>query len=310
MDQASERFDFGRPGLFGRDALRSLEVAHDLFPRLASSRWGAALRAVVQVEPLAVDQVAFDDYVRSLPTPGVLAVVAVPPLPGQVVVEIDPQLALGLVDRLLGGRAAAVLEPRRPTDLEAVLLKDLLGHIVAALSETLGVVPQLNAELVGLESNPQLLQILAPSDLVVAFTYRVRGSQGVRSEGLLTVCYPAATLAPVLEQLTRQRGSEPSAVARPEPALLAQLEEVAVSLAVRLRDCRVAAAELADLRVGDVVRLDHRVGQPVPAFAADTAVVEGHLGRRGRRLAFQVAGWLPAGPDHAATEGALDDVRV
>ncbi|MGM0817936.1 MAG: FliM/FliN family flagellar motor switch protein, partial [Actinomycetota bacterium] len=42
------------------------------------------------------------------------------------------------------------------------------------------------------------------------------------------------------------------------------------------------------LAVGDVLRLDHRVGQTVEGVVGDAVVLEGHPGRRGRRLALQV----------------------
>lgn len=295
------RFDFRQQHRLTREAVRSLEVAHELFARRIASAWGSGLRTLVQVEPLAIDQVSYDAYIRSMPNPNVLAVVGVPGLTGHAVVELNPELAIVLVDRLLGGRAAGgepvVAAPRRPTELESVLLTDLLGDAVTALDETLSPVSDGQAALQTVEYNPQLVQVAAPSDPVVLLSFRLRLSQGMGSEGLLTVCYPRALLAPVVEHLTslgsaEQRPADPDAEASAQRAVVQQVENVDVTMHVGLSASLLPARALAGLQVGDVIRLDHRTGEPVRGRVGEVTVIEGHIGRRGRRLAVQVARWL------------------
>ncbi|HVL99750.1 MAG TPA: flagellar motor switch protein FliM [Egibacteraceae bacterium] len=292
-------FDFSRRQRLGRDTVRALQVAHELFARRMASGWGGALRALVQVEPLAVDQVSYDAYIRSMPNPHIVATVCAPGLAGSAVIEMNADLGLVLVDRLLGGRAVpgahGLPEPRRPTELEAALLADLFGHAAAALDETLGAVSTGPAALAGVEYNPQLVQVAAPSDEVVLLTFRLTLSQGVGAEGLLTVCYPPAFLAPILDQISAGAGGDSAPAAADTAARAAvadRLGDVAVTLQVRLAESPLPARALAGLSVGDVIRLDHRAGRPVRGEVGGFGVVEGHVGRRGRRLALQVARWV------------------
>lgn len=293
----AREFDFRRPSKFGREHVRVLGVAHEVFARRFASALGAALRGLVQLEPLSIDQVSYDDYIRSMPNPDVLAVVELPPLPGAAVLEINVQLALQLVDRLLGGRGMPV-ELRRPTELETHLLRDVMQFGVRAMGETLAPLLEAQPRLGAMEFNPQLVQVAAPSDMVLLLSYRLSVSQGVQTEGILTVCYPSATLAPVLDRLASHLNTDPtggrgSADEDSVSVLSEQVFATDVTVSARLCNSTMSTAELAALRVGDVIRFDHRTDQPVLGNIGGVDVLTGHLGRRGRRLALQVDAWIP-----------------
>lgn len=298
LEEVPTSYDFRRPDRFPRDAVRTLSVAHEVFARRLASGLGSALRSLVQLEPVSVDQLTFDDYVRSMPNPTVAALLALPPLPGTVVVEIDVRLALLLVDRMLGGGSSAggsQLGMRRPTELETFLLGDLIRHAGEALREALAGLVEASPELLTVEYNPQLVQVAPPSDTVLLFTYRLSASQGLATEGLLTLCYPSATVQPMLDRIEAQSAVDhaPALADLAHSPLLDQVAEVDVMLTARLRESAIAAADVASLKPGDVLRLDHRVSEPVLVEVGGVPVVEGHLGRRGRRLAVQVLSWLP-----------------
>lgn len=307
-------FDFRRPSLLSREDVRGVENAHEVFTRRLATRWSSRLRALVQVDPVGVDQALYDDYLRSMPNPNVLGTVALPPLPGAAIVELNSQLALLLVDRMLGGAGGGLASSsdltRRPTDLEDALVRDLVGQAGAALGEALGSVAEA-AELRGIDYNPQQVQAVAPSDMVVILTYQVTATQGVDCEGLLSLCYPAATLRPVLEHFHESLQGTPlgdgldEATAR--QAVRDRLRDVSVDLAVTLRDSDIPAGDLARLRVGDVLRLDHPVGHPVVGRVGGAPVLGGHVGRRGRRMALQLADWWAPRDESAAAPRSLTD---
>lgn len=303
------RFDFRRPSTFAREHVRNLEVAHEVFVRRFGSGLGNALRATMQTELLSVEQMTYDDYIRSMPNPTVLATFTLDPLPGAAILELNVQQALVLVDRMLGGQGTPV-SLRRPTEVEGYLLHELLQHALVAFRETFEPLLEVTPTIGGLDYNPQLVQVAAPSEVVLLFSYRLTVTQGARSEGLITLCYPVSTLAPAMERLVKDLLEPPADASDDvtEPPLTAELEDVDVHLSVRLRDCGVPAQDLATMAVGDVLRLDHRVNEPVHAQIAGTDLLHGHLGRNGRRLAFRVDGWqtpavqaFPTPPDEGLT---------
>ncbi len=288
-------FDFRRPDRFAPQAVRNLEMAHEIFMRRLGSAWGAALRGVVQVELAAIDQVAYDDYVRALPMPDLMAVLTFEPLPGPVIIDCNIGLALRLLDRLLGAvgdpEPTGTVIPRRPTDIESAVLTDFIARAIPGLEETLGTILEVQGQLAGVEYNPQLLQAAAPGDSVLLFTFLVRVTQGMEAEGMVTLCYPAAAATPLVDRLTSLLTREVDDVAVDDGwrlALRYELESVQVDLQVTLDETAVPAVDLAALQVGDVLRLDHRVDRPVRGHVEGRQVLTAHLGRRGRRLGIQV----------------------
>ena len=292
----AERYSFRRPERFDPSAVRSLEAAHEIFTRKAATALGTMLRSVVHIEPLAVDQLSYDDYLRAMPSPNMLAIIGLAPLPTPVLIEVNLELALALLDRLLGGGASGdggvPTAARRPTDIESALLADLVGAAVPAVEEALSAFLPVAGEVTGVEYNPQLLQIAAPADSVLLLTFALRVTQGMAADGLLTVCYPAGALTPLLERVASQLQAEKAPDAG-DPAwtaaLVDRLEGVDVDLRVTLEDSAVSMAELAALQVGDVLRLDHRVDRAVRGRVGATDLFRAHVGRRGRRLAVQIA---------------------
>jgi flagellar motor switch protein FliM len=289
-------FDFRRPSKFTRELIRSIEASHELFARRFAGLVTQQLRAIVHVEPLATDQITYQDYIRSMANPTVLTILNLTPWKGQAVVELSTQMALTLVDRMLGGPGRPI-PLRRPTDLEITLVRILMDAACSALKETFADVAEIAPTVSSVELNPNFVQAVAPSEMALLLSYQVSMTSARRTDGLLTLCYPFSTLQPAVERLERQvwtedRPSLASADLEGEQPLNDHLPDVDVPITVRLRVSEVPAIDLATLRPGDVLRLDHRVGEPAIGTIEGREVLEGNLGRIGRRLALQLTEWL------------------
>lgn len=288
-------FDFRSPGKMAREQVRSLELAHETFAR----RWGSvltnALRAVVHLDLAAVQQLTYEDYVRSMPNPVVLGVVNLPPLPGGALIELDVPMGLSMVDRMLGGPGRP-LGVRRPTELESALLRELLESAAASVAETLEPFVEVEAELTALEFNPHMVQTISPSEMVLVFTYSLAIAHGSRSDGLVTVCYPFSLLQPAAERLGRAGWGDrselsESADGESSAPLQSHVEDLVVDMTVTLKPSSLPAEDLAGMACGDVLRLDHRSDEPALVRLGDTEVMEARAGRRGRRRAIQILRW-------------------
>ncbi len=247
---------------------------------------------------MAIEEITYENYVRSLPNPSVLALVALRPLPGEVVVELAVPLALVLVDRALGGLGLPA-PVRRPTELETRLLAEIVRYGTEAFRETFAPLLEVEPEVVGVETNPSFVQVVPPSETTLLLSYTVSVSAASTIEGLLTVCYPHPTLQPVMDRLQRHVVTEPPEAEEPAPGrettVAAQLGEATVPISVRLSPTRVDLRELAALEPGDVLRTSHRVDAPVRVLVRGVDVLAGYLGRRGRRLGVRIVGWNEEG---------------
>lgn len=287
------QFDFRRPSKFAREHMRSLESAHEVFIRRFTSLYTQALRTVVTLELISSDQITYEDYTRSIPNPSVLTSFTVAPLPGTVVIEMSTQMALTLIDRILGGIGTPV-PMRRPTDLERDLVLFLMEHTARALTDALAPLEEIKTVITGVEFNPQFVQAVAPSEMVLMLTFNL-GLQGTqRTEGMLTICYPFSTLAPAMGRLeshawhAQQSGRDDSEAEEDEEAFAPALFDVNVPLSVQLSPTEVPAADIACLLPGHVIRLAHRVDDPAIAVVGGSQVLSARIGRSGKRLAVQV----------------------
>lgn len=287
-------FDFRRPNKLGRDIARGMDLLHEVFARRVGTTWGAELRAYVQVESAGLVQLPYDDVIRSMPTPNVLIVAEPHPLPGAFVVEVDLQLGMLLVDRLLGSvRSDPFRGVHRPTEVELEMLGHLGQQAVLALAEVLQPVGVTEPRMRAVEVNPQLVQVAAPSDPALLVVFQVRVSGPLEAAGTISMVYPTTLMTALLDYVASLRAetTERAVDVGAAESLHAGIGTAEIDLAVRLRESQVTARDVRSLAVGDVLRLDHRVGRPAVAVAGGAPVLEVHLGKVGPRRAAQVAGW-------------------
>jgi flagellar motor switch protein FliM len=291
---AISALDFRRPSRINRDAVVVVESAHEGFARRLATAWGNNAHAALEIEHVATEQCSVDDYVRALPNPTVLTQLRVDRLGGAVAfLEVDLPLALLLVERVLGGAGDARLAPtvRRPTDLEGALVRaELLEPAVEAIDAALDGLEGEPTTVLSFETSPQPTQLHGAGELLVLLTYRVEIRGDLPGQGLVTLAYPVSPLLAHLDVLlTGGLGDEgdlaPDVLAANRAALLTTATELSVQLGAVPMD----AGTLATLATGDVLRLDHRVGIPARLVVEGRSIGTAHLGRRGRRLAVQVA---------------------
>ena len=104
--------------------------------------------------------------------------------------------------------------------------------------------------------------------MVLVLVYSVAIAHGGRSDGVATLCYPFSLLQPAAERLGRAGWEHRPIVnldgdASAAETMRAHLADVDVDVSVTLRPSTITAAELAGIQPGDVIRLEHRVDEPV-----------------------------------------------
>lgn len=95
--------------VFQKDQIRSLTRIHENFARLLTTFFSAQLRTYVQITVASVDQIPFEEFIRSIPNMTLINVFEVPPLDGNVLMEINPNIAYSMLDRLMGERGQVIV---------------------------------------------------------------------------------------------------------------------------------------------------------------------------------------------------------
>ena len=280
-------YDFRSPGRLSRERVRALQVANETFARQLSTVLSTTLRTVVFARVVSVRQVTYDEYIRTVPNPSLLAVLSFETQPGSALFQLPMGVVMSVIDRLLGGAGGRVQPIRALSDIEVTLVRDLVQRVAAELTYAFESLAPVRAELDSLESNTQFLQMAAPADPVVATEVEVRiGDQAASA----TLCMSLATLKPILASVDRASAAATadSRVAAAARAVELRLQEVEIDVTVAFREVTLTSAEVFSLAVGDIVPLRHPVSEPLLVAASGVPVASATPGSHGKRLAAQV----------------------
>ena len=117
-------YNFRRPDKFSKDNLRALRDIHREFSKAISLILSGYLRMRVEIEIVSVDQLTYEEFVRSMPSPISVGVFEFEPLTGQVLLGISFEVLSCIVNRMLGGGGTIDAQTRELTDIEKALAKN------------------------------------------------------------------------------------------------------------------------------------------------------------------------------------------
>jgi flagellar motor switch protein FliM len=278
-------YDFRRPNKFNRDHQRALQIAAETFARNFSTTLSTMLRATSHVQVRTVAQVTYDEFIREIPNPSYLALLALTPLNGASMFYLPLRLVMSAIDRLLGGNGTGLLPERPLTDIEDRLARNLMGRVLHELAYGFESLTAIQPQLLQQESNPQFAQLASATDMVVTISFEIRiGSES----GLSILCIPLASLQPVLDDVTASALDKARVFADSDAvteAVADLVRDAPVEISVRLADIRLSSSEIVDLRPGDVLSFNHAIDRPLAVTVGGVPRFAAIAGRRGKRLA-------------------------
>lgn len=285
-------YDFKRPDKFSKEQLRTVSNMHETFARLTTTSLSAQLRSLVHVHVASVDQLTYEEFIRSIPTPTTLAVVNMDPLKGNAVLEIDPAITFCMIDRLFGGRGITATNKNRDlTDIEQSVMEGIIVRILANMREAWTQVIDLRPRLGQIETNPQFAQIVPPSEMVVLITLETKVGD---EEGMMNFCIPYLTIEPIISKLSSQfwfSSVRRSSTTRYLGTLKEKLASVDMEVVAEVGSINLPVRDVLALKVGDVVRLSNtKVGEPFSLSVGNKKKFYCQPGIVGKKMAVQVTG--------------------
>lgn len=192
-------YDFKRALRFSKDQIRSLTRIHENFARLLTTFFSAQLRTYVQITVASVDQIPFEEFIRSIPNMTLINVFEVPPLDGNILMEINPNIAYSMLDRLMGGTGASHSNVDNLTEIETKIMTNLFERSFDNLREAWANIADIDPALSELEVNPQFLQMISPNETVVVISFN---SIIGETSGMINICIPHVVLEPIVPNLS------------------------------------------------------------------------------------------------------------
>src|SRR5215467_11862588 len=167
-------YDFKRPERVGKEQMRALQSLHEGFGRNFGAALSALLRSIVEVKLTSVDQLTYSEFVFSLENPTCFNLLTAEPLEGNLILDINPSILYPIMDRLLGGGRDTGPLARRPlTEIEVRLVRRITNLFLDELKRAWENVLKLDLAVVRVESNPQLVQIVPPNEVVILISFEL-----------------------------------------------------------------------------------------------------------------------------------------
>lgn len=248
-------FDPANPGLYVRGRLPALTSINERLARQLRIGLHTLIRTAVDVTVGPVRVLKFGEYLEGLPVPTSLNSVRLPPLRGNAIFIFDSSLIYRAVDRFFGGNGRPVkVEGRDFTRTEARMIQLLMKQFSTDFRDAWAPVAPFQVEVAGSEFNPQFVNMLAPSEVVVISSFEVHIDG---SSGQINVAMPYAMVEPLREGL--ESPTQPAAVARDSHwarTLHEEIEAAEVEIVPVIGQSEITVARLLALKPGDVIPCD------------------------------------------------------
>ena len=253
-------YNFRRPDKFSKDNLRALRDIHREFSKSISLILSGYLRMRVEIEIVSVDQLTYEEFVRSMPSPISVGVFEFEPLSGQALLGISFEVISCIVNRMLGGIGAIDTQQRELTDIEKALAKKIINIIIKSLEDSWNSIIPVTGKFISLDDNYQSIQVATAGEIVALLTFEVQITG--KHYGLFSLCFPYPVLETVLGHLSTQHIFQTKGLVASNDERLKMISKInssTVDVRIQFGSCSITMDDFLQLTEGDIIKLDNKV---------------------------------------------------
>ncbi|MCR1950208.1 flagellar motor switch protein FliM [Clostridium sp. DSM 100503] len=283
-----KKYDFRSPQKFSKDHIRTLEMVHDAFARIISNYLSGQLRKHVKVDIQSVEQITYEEFVHSIPNPTILTIFKMPPLQGNILLEMNPQFSFQVLDILLGGTGDRDEKAKEFSEIDKNILSNITSEMIKSLILAWDGILEVKPEFEGLETNPSVNQTLAPNEPVALLSFLVELG---KSTTYMNLCIPYLSIEKVLDKLVVQywfKTDESELQDEAREKLKKGIDPVEVNMHVELGKTEITVDDFLELVNGDVLLLNSQCSDPVRVFVENEECFIAKPGIIGKNMGIQL----------------------
>lgn len=293
MDNSKYKaYDFNRPEKFSIDNLQSIERIANTISKSVSQSLTARLRTPINVDFAGVEQVAFvADYADTMTKDyyGFFITSLGHPDLHEMVVEIDLALIMAIHKRWLGNELPKTLGERTPlTDIEQLTAVKLLESVIYENLETaFDSVAPISPKFIAYQTDSTLLKITSGTDMVALVNLTVSNEHW---QSTIRLVIPYESVEPIIDKLTVENIMEFSHNKKKNnyrEDIEKGLKNVVEDIYVNVGETVMTVSELAEIEIGDFLRFDNKVTEPVKGYAAGVHKFNCLIGKDRSKKAFR-----------------------
>lgn len=285
-------YDFRTANKFSKEQMKTLKIIFDNFSAQLSNTLSGILRTMVTANVASIEEQTFDEFSNALPSPVILAILEMPPLKGHSLLQFSPSIAYGMINRILGGSAMLNfdnLSDRSFTEIEVVMIEKVTWKLLRILDSAWSKIVKISADIDRMETSSQFAKIVSNNEAVALITIEV--DIAGETQGLINFCIPQLSIEPITKLLTTKSffvtGTDEARVSNSDHMQL-RLSDTMLELVAAFSDTGATIGEVLQLRVGDVLRLNHGIDEAIHVKVGGKVKFEGVLGVNHKKYAVKV----------------------
>lgn len=291
-DKKVSIYKFRRPDRLSKEQLRSLHSLHHRFARFFSSSLSAYLRALIEVNLYSVVQFTYAEFILSLPDPTYFNAIAMEPLEGNAILEINPKILFPMIDKILGGKGEDFGGGLRIiTDIERTLIEGVVKLILRDLVESWKQIAKLRMSIVATETSPQLIQVVAPNEIVVLIVFELKVGE---AKGFMNFCIPSIVLEPVAKRFSQDWYADRAKTSVEEvKKIKLNLLKTKILAEAGIYESYIKVKDLLALAAGNVIKLETKINDEINVKLNGIKKFSAYQVKKGRKKAVQIVNLIP-----------------
>ena len=265
-------YDFRRPIKLSKEYINTLYMIFENFSKMAGNLLTTLIHTNVNMKVGAVEQISFDEFIRSTPNPTLMSIFRSKPLSGTQVLEVNPQFCLQVIELMCGGIESNYNKiPKKKekfTDIELGILEEVISNILKAYQAAWSEVIDIETEIDSLETNPQLVQNMSPNEPVIFTSFIV---EIFKNKSFINICIPYVSLESIIEKLSIRNwfDFEKETTDIHNEILTERIKLAKVNLEVTLGKSTITVDDFLQLELGDIIQLDMKTRDPLKMYVED-----------------------------------------
>jgi flagellar motor switch protein FliM len=282
-------FDFRRPDHISKSQVRAIHLLHETFVRSLVSDLSAYLRTYIVMNLVSVEQVAYSEFLESLPPSTFVACLAMKPYEGSALLELNPCLVFPILEMLLGGTGKTYTSIRREvTEIEQHLMDGLVRIVVRNLSDAWKAVAAIDFSVQSTDTEPQFMQVMAPNEAVVSIGIEIRIGE---ASGLMNIAMPSLMIKMMRHKLDQQWSMrKTAATVEEERRVLRIVGGSSVRVEASLEGAALSVEDMINLSARQVLIFDHPVDKPLTCTLNGKRHFKASVVQVGRKVGVRIAG--------------------
>lgn len=288
IDSKVKYYDFKRPNTISREKKRMLYKVFETTAYQVSREVSNFLRATAKVSLNSIEELSFEIFKNTCPEIMFINTFRLKPLNGFGCLAMDMGLCLSIVEKAFGGAGKTQNEIRKLTDTETSIVGNIVNIVLEKISDSWKPYDAMEWNISDTTMEPRYLNIATEAEVVllVSFTFNLDYSFGE-----MKFCVPVSSVAHTLDHFFSNMPSNLKETDKASTAALRKLaENMKMAVAGVLDETNFTVNDIANLKVGDVLRLDSGITNNLKVFVEGKNKFNGKLGLFGSKKAIQIVG--------------------